>query len=73
MQTAKNEIALANCPKRLSPLLSLLLCFLLILTFADKGLAAHGISIDGQVKYPANFKKFLFSFYRLAGHSWFGG
>jgi len=58
MQTAKNEIALANFPKRLNPLLSLLFCFLLILTFADKGLAAHGISIDGQVKYPADFKRF---------------
>jgi len=32
--------------------------FFMALSLGDKATAAHGISIDGEVKYPADFKKF---------------
>lgn len=38
-----------------------LILFFGSLTFTSQGLAAHGVSLDGELKYPANFSRFAYT------------
>jgi microcin C transport system substrate-binding protein len=61
MLKATNKTSFSNTVNGINLLLSLLVCLALTLAVADKAGAAHGISIDGEVKYPADFKKFAYT------------
>ncbi|MDF1577459.1 MAG: extracellular solute-binding protein [Desulfobulbales bacterium] len=55
---ASNRSCFLNIAGKFTLPLFLLCCLLPTLFGADAAPAAHGISIDGEVKYPADFKKF---------------
>ncbi|MDT8334834.1 MAG: extracellular solute-binding protein [Desulfurivibrionaceae bacterium] len=55
---ASNRSCFLNIAGKFTLPLFLLCCLLPTLFGADAASAAHGISIDGEVKYPVDFKKF---------------
>ena len=58
MLSVKKNIRGNDLPKSIPVLLLVLLVSSLIILSADKLEAAHGISIDGKLKYAADFNKF---------------
>lgn len=61
MRSIQKNICGGHCPISITLLISVLLLLSLTILFADKLEAAHGISIDGKLKYPADFKKFNYT------------